>query len=43
MGKIIWADEDWTPFADNPYSRDGSYGSEWLMFIYDETQPYSPM
>ncbi|WP_151733523.1 hypothetical protein [Paenibacillus tengchongensis] len=40
MDKIIWADEAWTPFTDNPYSRDGNYGAEWSAFIYDETQSF---
>lgn len=37
---IYYANSEWTPLQDNPFSIDGKYGENWSAFIYDESIQY---
>ena len=37
---IYYADNNWTPLEENPFSGDGCYGENWSAFIYDGKVEY---
>lgn len=37
---IFYAEDNWTPLEDNPFSNDGQYGENWSAFVYDDNIDY---
>lgn len=37
MRNIYFAQSDWRPIENNPFTTDGAYGESWSAFIYDES------